>query len=480
MRTENISYTVNDNQRTGTFEYPDLWCFAFNPNYVTINLDDKTLNSELTLTLSTDSKSYDIFVNLYHGEAKAYISKVMQLLIDDVEHHRSAVVRLVLKDGDVEMLMNHISCVAVWGGLQIGEQFGKYGAFVFNGKDISHLRNVVWFRQFPFYVSLFRAESGELTSAKYDNNEADGNLRIFRCRINSVVEGDLPTFEQYSKIMSNPFVVLNKTHGVVYAQEAAFVTPGKTKVFNSWSARGVYGSRWDYMNDEDGEIRTDTEFEYNGEIVLWNPKTKQLEKADVGNAGTEGIFDVNPAITFPDATHTAQYNICLEKVTSGIFNMNFDFAFPDTSKIVNETVNLIINNNRSGLYLRWIDRYGLLQYYLFVEGKSTIKAKASSDAVRIERIYNGLSVGNLERNMEVSNVETKKCCAVNLPKDILEYVRTIINAPVVDLYYGKSYGGTELWLPVNVSDGSYSTDPKTMLSDYEITIQFPEKPVQTL
>lgn len=478
MRTENISYTVNGNQRTGTLEYPDLWCFAFNPNYVTISLDDKTVNSELTLTLSTDNKSYDIFVNLYHGEAKAYISRIVQLLIDDVEHYRSAVVRVVLKDGDVEMLLTHISFVAVWGGLQIGEQFGKYGAFVFNGKDISHIRNVVWFKHFPFYVSLFRAESGELVSARYDNNEADANLRIFRCRIGSVVEGNLPEFNNYSKMLTNPLIVLNRTHGVVYAYENILVS-GNTKAFSSWGASGIYGGLWDYMNF-DGTIKDDTEFEYNGNIVRWNPKTKQLEKADIGNAETEGIFEVNPAITFPSAKRTAQYNICLEKVTSGIFNMNFDFAFPNTSKIVNETVNIVINNSKNGLYLRWIDRYGLIQYYLFAEGTSTVKAKASSDVVRIERTLSGLSIGNLERNMEVSNVESRKCCAVNLPKDILEYVKTIINAPIIDLYYGKSNGGTELWLPVNVSDGSYSTDPDTMLSDYEITIQFPEKPTQTL
>lgn len=478
MRTENISYTVNGNQRTGTLEYPDLWCFAFNPNYVTISLDDKTVNSELTLTLSTDNKSYDIFVNLYHGEAKAYISRIVQLLIDDVEHYRSAVVRVVLKDGDVEMLLTHISFVAVWGGLQIGEQFGKYGAFVFNGKDISHIRNVVWFKHFPFYVSLFRAESGELVSARYDNNEADANLRIFRCRIGSVVEGNLPEFNNYSKMLTNPLIVLNRTHGVVYAYENILV-PGNTKAFSSWGASGIYGGLWDYMNF-DGTIKDDTEFEYNGNIVRWNPKTKQLEKADIGNAETEGIFEVNPAITFPSAKRTAQYNICLEKVTSGIFNMNFDFAFPNTSKIVNETVNIVINNSKNGLYLRWIDRYGLIQYYLFAEGTSTVKAKASSDVVRIERTLSGLSIGNLERNMEVSNVESRKCCAVNLPKDILEYVKTIINAPIIDLYYGKSNGGTELWLPVNVSDGSYSTDPDTMLSDYEITIQFPKKPTQTL
>lgn len=474
MRTENISYTANGETRSGVVRYPDLWCFAFNPNYITIALDDKSVNSELTLTLSTGDKSYDIFINLYHGEARAYISKIVQLLIEDVEHHRTAVVQAILKDGEQEMLPSRISFVAVWGGLQIGEQFGKYGAFVFNGKNISHVRNVVWFRQFPFYVSLFRAESGEIASAKYDGNEADATLRIFRFRISSIVEGDLPKFETFSKILQSPRVLLNKTHGVVYAYDGF-----GTKAYNLWSASGTFGGRWDYLKD-DGTIKDDTEFECNGEIIRWNSKTKQVETVAVGNAGTDGIFDVNPAITFPDAQRTAQYNICLEKVTSGIFNMNFDFAFPDTMKIVNETVNLTVNNDRSGLYLRWIDRYGLIQFYLFAEGTSTIKAKASSDTVRIERTLSGLSIGNLERNMEVTNVETRKCCAVNLPKDILEYVKTIVNAPVIDLYYGKTNGGTELWLPVNVSDGSYSTDPKTMLSDYEITIQFPEKPTQTL
>ena len=510
MRSIDISYTVNETTRTGVLEYPDLWCFTFNPNYLIISMDDETLNGQITVTISTASKSYDVYVNLYKGKAKVFISKVLQLLIDDVEHHRTAVVTVRLTDGEVDMLMTQISCIAVWGGIQMGEQFGKYGAFISNGKDHSHIRNVVWFRNFPFYVSMFRAEPGELSSFECDHVDPEaGEQRLYRCHIDHVVEGELPSFESQSKDFdaSNPVIVLNTTHGVIYAVDgeisvesgrrrsaARVVIPGNEEEFlvrpatvtsstgesyNSWQAHGIYGSSSDY-NDTAGSARDDIEFEYGGEIVRWNRNTKQLEKATMGNAGTEGIFELNPAVTFPDAIRWAKYNICLEKVTSGIFNMAFNFPFPDTTKVVNETVNLRISNDKDGLYLRWIDRYGLMQFYLFVEGESAIKTKASSNAVQVERSFSGVNFGGLERSIDRANTETRKCCAVNLPKDVLEYVKTIVSAPMVDLYLGKNKAGTELWLPVGIVDGTYKTDPNTLLSDYEINIQMPDNISQTL
>lgn len=515
MRTENIQYTKETEIKTGVLEYPDLWCFVFNPNYVTIKMDDETMNGQMTVTLSTPTKSYDIFVNLYKGTAKVFVSKILQLLLDDVEHHRTSVVTISVSDNDVSIMSSNISCIAVWGGIQMGEQFGKYGAFISNGKDHSHVRNVVWFKNFPFYVSMFRAEPGELTSFKSDY-VAPGTReqRLYRCHIDRVVEGDLPTFQMQSKVFDNPpVIVFNITHGVVYAVDGSVliapvmpmarivggygsinstpvyeggfaqiegsVTDMLGEAYNSWIAHGIYGSRLDY-NDQYGNARDDVEFEYGGEIVRWNSNIKQLEKATMGNAGTEGIFELNPAITFPDAIHKAQYNICLEKVTSGIFNMNFNFPFPDMSKVVNETVNLRISNDKDGMYLRWIDRYGLMQFYLFVKGESSIKTKASSNVVRVERTFSGVNFGSLERSIERSNTETRKCCAVNLPKDVLEYVKTIISAPMVDLYLGKNKAGTELWLPVGIADGTYKTDPDTLLSDYEISILMPENISQTL
>lgn len=473
MRTERISYTVNGVERSGTVKYPDLWCFAFNPNYIEIDLNDESANNVLAVSLQSDSGSYTLNASLFHGKASVYISKTLQLLIGSPEKIRSATVYISLTDTDVKMLASDLTLNAVWGSVKIGEQFGKYGAFKWNGKDLSHIRNVVWFRNFPFYVSMFRAESGELTSAKFDGNEADANAQIFRYRIDKVVTGKLPTFPVYSRVLTNPFIVLNKEHGVIYALEDSL----STTAYDSWASNS--GGRWDYVK-VDGTIRTDTEFAYNEEIVRWNNDTKELETSLIGNAKTDGIFDLNPAISFPNAKRTAQYNICLEKVTSGIFDMNFNFAFPDMAKIVNETVNMRICNDKDGLYIRWIDRFGFLQFYLFREGKATVKTKPSSDTLQVEREFGGMYFGGMERAAEITSEETIKCCAVNLPKDILEYVKTIVNAPIVDLYLGKNKGGTELWLPISVSSGSYSTDPKTMLSDYEITIEKTDNSSQTL
>lgn len=98
----------------------------------------------------------------------------------------------------------------------------------------------------------------------------------------------------------------------------------------------------------------------------------------------------------------------------------------------------------------------------------------------MERSFSGVNFGGLERSIDRANTETRKCCAVNLPKDVLEYVKTIVSAPMVDLYLGKNKAGTELWLPVGIVDGTYKTDPNTLLSDYEINIQMPDNISQTL
>lgn len=474
MRNEAISYLREGTLFTGVLEYPELWCFIFNPNYIVINMDDKSFNGQMVVVLSSGDKSYEIYVNLFKGTTKVFISKILQLLLDDVEHFRTRVVTITVLDNGTPITRSLICCIAVWGNIQIGEQFGKYGAFVFNGKDYSHVRNVVWFKNFPFYVSMFRAEYGELISASSDYTDpSNGERKIFRCHIDSITTGSLPLFDgMFSKYLSSPGIVLNTSNGTIYAIH-------ERKYYRFWTSSGILGSVYDY-NDSSLSVRDDVEFEYKGEIVRWNKETKQLDRSTMGNAGTEGIFELNPALTFPDAKEKASYNICLEKVTSGIFNMNFNLPFPDMTRVVNETVNIHISNRKDGLYLRWIDRFGIMQFYLFIEGESSIKSKASSSAIQVERTFSGVNFGNFERSIDTTNTETRKCCAVDLTKDVLEYVKTIVSSPIVDLFVGKNKAGTELWLPVSVSDGTYKTNPKTLLSDYEISIQMPEISSQTL
>lgn len=475
MRTKKVSYSVNNVKRSGTITYPDLWCFAYNPCYVKFDMDDTNANSILVLSLQANVTNYDLNVSLFHGKATTYISRVLQLFFTNPGIERCATVQISVKDGDTNVLEEELTLKAVWGCLKIGEQFGKYGAFKWSGKDLSHIRNVVWFKNFPFYVSMFRATETELMATKCDG-KLRNDLRIFRCTINNVVEGDLPEFSVEGMTLTMPTIVLNKTHGIIYAYEGLHTST--SKAYNIWIAEGLQGSTDDYMAN--GKIRVDVEFSYNNQIIRWDEELQDIEILQVGNSGTEGIFDLNPAQTFPEVKEKAQYNISLIKATSAIFDMNFDFPFPDTTKISNEVVNIFVSNDKDGLYLRWIDRFGFLQYYLFREGEYTNKNTLSSNTIQLERLYRGMYFGGMERAIEITSKETIKCCAVNLPKDILEYVKTIVNAPIVDLYLGKSKAGTEIWLPVSVSSGSYSTNPKTMLSDYEITIEKTDNVSQTL
>ena len=73
-----------------------------------------------------------------------------------------------------------------------------------------------------------------------------------------------------------------------------------------------------------------------------------------------------------------------------------------------------------------------------------------------------------------------KCCAVNLPKDIYDYVVTILSAPIVDLYRGKDEFGEEIWQPVNIQSSTADYDPKKILNDLEFTFAIPDVNSQSL
>lgn len=485
MRTLDISYTVDDTARTGTIEYPDYWCFVFNPLYVTITLDDTSVNSEIAIQLSGGSTSHVLYANFFSGKAKVYVSRMMQILFEDVDNYRSVSVTLSITEDDVALYTGDLTFMAVWAGLRIGDQFGRYGAFEFNGEDLSHVRNVVWFKNFPFYVSMFRSDSDETVYAKYDDNDYDEDLQIFRYPITGIVEGDLPDFEDTtfnasasdddSTISASVVaeVYLNVTNGQFYLSVSG-------TCYSSWAAVGDYGAVADYNDTSTATARTDTEWAYGGLIVRWNSERMELEYATAGNAEDMGIFDLNPAITFPDATKSAQYLINIQTVSSSIFDAEFNIVFEDTSLICNEVVNMSISDAQDGIYLRWIDRYGLLQYYLFVEGESTVKVTGSDDMKNIDRSYYGMAFGKLQRYIELTDMETVKCCAVSLPKEILSYVKTIANSPIVERYLGATREGTEIWCPVKVAEGSYTTDADTELTDYEISIEYMEEVTQRL
>lgn len=196
-----------------------------------------------------------------------------------------------------------------------------------------------------------------------------------------------------------------------------------------------------------------------------------------------GIFEVVPAdhVDPTAVQYFAKLSIGLNYGQSfATFTKMFDYTFTGAPNNLREIVRLRVDNSTAGYYIRWIDQFGFLQYYLFVKGTRTSKNKISSNEIDYEQKYNGMYFGNITRVQQVTNTDTVKCSAVNLPERVLAYVETIVKSAYVDLYLGKDKNGDEIWLPINVVSGSYKVEADKILQDYEISFTLPDTVTQSL
>lgn len=215
-----------------------------------------------------------------------------------------------------------------------------------------------------------------------------------------------------------------------------------------------------------------------GNIYQYDRSAMEYYKEDVGNGVEYGIFDVTPEYLFPTAKRTASLRIG-ERGTVNVFDDTFDYTFYQQG-LSTHIVNLKVSDESAGYYLRWIDQYGELQYFLFSSGVVTQKNTLSSDTVADMEDIGPMSYPNHVRNAQITTSRTCKCCAVSLRKEIYEYVSSIVSAPIIDLYIGKSVGGREIWEPVNIVSSSHDYDTKKNLNDLTIAFTLPEYKSQTL
>lgn len=194
-----------------------------------------------------------------------------------------------------------------------------------------------------------------------------------------------------------------------------------------------------------------------------------------------GFEDIPPSQVFPMAQRTAtiKYKISEEDRTMSEFDRTFDYTFFRTGENV-ALINLQISHDTAGYYLRWVDRHGNLQYFLFTKGETQYKNKLATDKVLQDEAINGTYFANIMRTRSLECTITMKCCAVNLPSDIFDYVVTVVSAPIVDLYLGKDDSGTEIWLPVNIQASTVKYIPKQTLNDLEFSFALPDVNAQSL
>lgn len=153
--------------RTGTFtllniadcvvRYPDEMCFAFNPNFV--EFESSWPAGVLTVTVEklsglTSIDPQTIKISFYKGKTRIYLSRLFELMFDDPRNTRCVEAQVQIKIGVTTLFT--FSTLVIWGNLAVGERFGNLGVYKREDNKQYFERNLIWFKKFPFTVSLFR------------------------------------------------------------------------------------------------------------------------------------------------------------------------------------------------------------------------------------------------------------------------------------------------------------------------------------
>lgn len=163
------------------------------------------------------------------------------------------------------------------------------------------------------------------------------------------------------------------------------------------------------------------------------------------------------------------------RVIGGEKSSAWDYTFDHTFKRKSDYETIITINTddcQEGVFLRWVDRFGFYQYWLFhpseytYDGKSDGEKIVSNELVNVRHYEFGRCQGR-------ENERTIRMGASMLDKEEAEMIVGVIQSPLVAMW------SDGLWIPVNVSDGDVKLSSEH-LQDVEITVELPELKTQRL
>lgn len=183
---------------------------------------------------------------------------------------------------------------------------------------------------------------------------------------------------------------------------------------------------------------------------------------------TPGIVHLDLNSTFPKAQDHA--TILLMEEYKAIFDYTFDYTF--TSITDDLVLNIELSNADCGIFIRWIDRHGFYQYWLFKPGD--ISYKVSDIGEESEVISTAfLDVYGITRVQGKETHKTIKACAPLVDRDTFKMLLGLLSSPLPSLWDGEE------WIPIHISEGT-STQSTSDLQDFEIQIEMPELITQKL
>lgn len=488
MRTSEISVIVNSTYFGQlNLDFPDEVVFVYNPLFISIELSkvgEYYMAQSVKFAISTGANKAGVFkeieAKLYKGKTRIYMSRIIELFFTDVRFERSKTLYAnIIVSGKVVWSEKFI---CIWGNLAVGERFSYCGAFKLDKNRPYFERKRIWFRNFPFTVSMFAHGWGSKdrgVSARYDGNPYDNTLNIHYPPVWGVIYSieDEGVSGPSEEVISGDYL-----EGAVFdRQEQCFY--GSTDdycLYKDWTpGRYMPGPSEFNIN---GKARTDKVWAMqSGRLVRYDAQIRDLVDVPYGRSSEVGIYEICPELAFPNA----KKNVTLKQkgeeveIKTSTFDTSFDYTFCMSNEMTTIT-ELIIDYSTAGHYLRWIDKFGMFQYFLFVKGKETMKNKLGKNTVVEDYSVGGMYFANHQRVTNIEGTKTIKCCAPNLPQSIYDYVSSIVTSPVIDLYMGKTRFGDEMWVPVNIVAGSLNYDPQKILNDVEISFTLPSVNAQSL
>lgn len=171
---------------------------------------------------------------------------------------------------------------------------------------------------------------------------------------------------------------------------------------------------------------------------------------------------------------SGQIVVYASQSNSSTFTMQFDGTFTgDDATIINIDVDRRPQCD-DHIFLRWLDKLGFWQYWLFAIGQTEISDAVVGEAVAFltGTTYPYYASRNIGKNL----VKSVTVCAANVTKEEWEMISSIKGSVNVCAYDTSS----KTWLPVNVSASTNVWKRGAYLQDFLIKVIYPTMQTQRL
>lgn len=203
-------------------------------------------------------------------------------------------------------------------------------------------------------------------------------------------------------------------------------------------------------------------------LAVWGVLSSDYKYGQYANSN--GVRTVHYFTAFPFSVDILTNSGFITLSPSGSTVYSYSSSFGTIKTIVKA------RTETEGIYLRWIDRFGFMQYYLFGTGDIEAKPTVSDYKILYEKALPVGGYDTFNRPLDVKTEKTIKLCGTSLDLSTIDYVSSIVASPIVDMYVDG------VWIPVIVSSGtySYSRHHLAQLQDFEFSVDLPTVKSQKL